>query len=450
VAFAAGAEFYLDTDTMLLYQRTDPDQPDVWEEVADMSGSGGAPPGTLPAPGAPVLTLADDDVVIQPDGTVVTSLIATWTAPTPAADRYEVQVGRDAGFADVSSYTASGLTTRITPVAPYVPLWVRVRGMGQYDTPAPWSNVLTLTPGGDPFAPEVPIDLVAVGGFKLVALSWPRAVVADLGRYGVRWTTDLAGAPNPDQWVNAVTLSNYFIIQDLNIGEPTAAPVIPPTKYWFEVRAVDTSNRTRTSASDATPVDVDTPAGKEAGWSVAVAMSPKAVGVADLAVDTLVANMITTGEISADQIVSGTLTVGKTGVMPSIEVVNASGNLLGRWDEDGILLIDPNARGRAIWMAAGEMRTTNAFNEALPVTGQLAGTWTNSVTAEGINATNITFGINPGGHNALPNSGFELTPFTQLTTWKWPTNAAWNTAIAASSVNANTAGASLQLTTATY
>jgi hypothetical protein len=43
-----------------------------------------------------------------------------------------------------------------------------------------------------------------------------------------------------------------------------------------------------------------------------------------------------------------------------------------------------------------------------------------------------------------------LTPFTQLTTWKWPTNAAWNTAIAASSVNANTAGASLQLTTATY
>jgi hypothetical protein len=452
-AFVPDAEFYLDTSSMMLYQRTVEDDPTVWTPVADMSGGGGGGGGLPPPPGAPTLGVPTAPVVVQPDGTIVTSLQTAWTAPagTPP-EYYVVQMARDAAFTAPLQYTTTALSFRITPVAPYVQVWLRVRGFGQFTVPAPWSNVQTITPGGDPFAPPIPDKPSLIPGYKLIGVTWPRIEVADLGRYGVRWVEGSATAPNADvdgniAWTNIVTLANSVVVNGLDIGTPTTTPVVPPKIYWFQVRAVDSSNNVLTSATDATPVNADSPEGKEAGWSLMEHASPSVVGTEDLAVSTLVAEFLHSGEIDAGMITTGTLKVGGAGVDAIIEVRDSDGNLTARWDEDGILVINPAARGQAVWIGAGVVHTTNAYDDTLPVTSG-SQQWTNSVTGDGINASAITFGISPGGHNNLPNSGFELTPFINLTSKVWTTAADWATGL--SLVNADVSTVDLKLTTATY
>jgi hypothetical protein len=75
-------------------------------------------------------------------------------------------------------------------------------------------------------------------------------------------------------------------------------------------------------------------------------------------------------------------------------------------------------------------------------------TWTNSVTAEGINATAITIGKAPGGNNAIPNSGFELVPFSTLLSKVWTAAADWATGT--SQIAAEVTGTELKLTSSAY
>lgn len=284
----------------------------------------------------------------------------------------------------------------------------------------------------DPVAPSAPQGLTAIPGFQLVGLSWGRPGELDVDHFGVRWTIDDgAGNPDAERWVTAETRGTSMVITDLT----------PETTYWFAIRSVDRTNRTATSLADPTPIDADE--NPDAGWSDPVSAIPSKVGVEDLAVSSLIADFITTGTLSADQIFGGTLTIGQAGIGAQIDVFDAEGRQTAHWDEAGLLIIDPDVPGRAIWIAAGEMRVTNAY------TGDVTTTlWTNSVTAEGINASAITFGSEPGGHNAIPNSGFELTAFTTALAKVWTAAADWGTGT--STVNVTLTGTDLTLANVTY
>ena len=75
-------------------------------------------------------------------------------------------------------------------------------------------------------------------------------------------------------------------------------------------------------------------------------------------------------------------------------------------------------------------------------------TWPTAITAEGIHAAAITFGSEPGGSNAVPNAGFEITAFTTLLQKLWDVTADWDDAT--SQVNLSVGGSSLNMTDVTY
>jgi hypothetical protein len=357
----------------------------------------------------------------------------------------------------LSLYDSAGLPPRvfgsihpeltIQPLSAGKVLWIRVRAVDTSNNLGPWSDVITFTPSGDPFAPGVPTDVTATAGYKLVSLTWPRVTEANLGHYQVRWTNDTAGAPDPLNWKVINTKSTAVVITGLDFN----------ILYWFEVRAVTSSNLVQTSASIGTMVNADQ--NPEAGWSEAVFKRPSNVGSSDLAAYDIVSEFLETGELSADKITSGVLTVGEPGTGAVLEVRDTSGRLIGRWDHDGLLVLDPANSSRAAWMAAGELRVTDALSDEPDNTKRDPTdpfdpnhtTWTNSITAEGINASAITYGVSPGGHNNLPNSGFEVvSAFSQTTSHTWTAAADWAADVVASRVNLDVTTADLKLAVATY
>lgn len=287
----------------------------------------------------------------------------------------------------------------------------------------------------DPLSPDTPQGLAAIAGYRMVGITWSRPGEGDLDHFEVRYTTNLADA---DSWTVLETHGTGAVIGDLE----------PDVLYWFQVRAVDRLGLTQTSDIDPTPVDATE--NTEAGWCPAVTATPTLVGQEDLVVSGLIAQIIQTDQITADAIFGGTLTVGQAGLGAVIEVFDGQGRLIGIWNTNGLVIVDPDRPGRAIWLSAGEMRVTDSLlwagspSRPDPVNSQ----WTQSVTAEGINATAIRFGKTPGGNNGIPNSGFELTPFTSLLSKVWTSAADWATGTSQVSVDVTTAD--LKLTNATY
>ena len=168
---------------------------------------------------------------------------------------------------------------------------------------------------------------------------------------------------------------------------------------------------------------------------------------------TIISDNIQTGAITADkinaagisalQITSGTLRIGGLTRTPDIiDAFDDLGNLIFRLDEDGLLLIDSeDSNNRIRWRDGVLGFTSDGDLEELATYGT-------TITGEGIRADSIKVGIAPGGHNLIPNSSFEISPFTTGLTHTWPTDAAWGTAVA--TVNMNTGGGSLTMTDATY
>ena len=144
--------------------------------------------------------------------------------------------------------------------------------------------------------------------------------------------------------------------------------------------------------------------------------TPLLVGAEDMAFDTVVTNFLTSGEISAGMITSGTIKVDPTGdAADGIEVWLArwrsdSPDRVGLWDETG-LYIGNNTGGLPNDLSSSDyVRITNAG-----LTVYLLGVPQSAITPAGINASAINFGRLPGGMNLVKNSSFELAPFGSVT-----------------------------------
>lgn len=143
------------------------------------------------------------------------------------------------------------------------------------------------------------------------------------------------------------------------------------------------------------------------------------VQAAGIAAGSITASSISADGISADSIKSGTLIVKPVEgqAAEGIEVQDVTGNTLGRWDEDGIKIVDPANQGRYLLIDSGSLNFTND-------NGQFV--FTAAITPEGINASAINFGSIPGGHNLVLNSSFELADFVAApSTFEFTDNTDW-------------------------
>lgn len=154
------------------------------------------------------------------------------------------------------------------------------------------------------------------------------------------------------------------------------------------------------------------------------------------------AEKINAAGLAANQITSGTLSVGGLANTPDIiNVYDDNGDLIARFSEEGFLLVDPGDPDAAMRFVNGVLQFTDEYT-----LGVLAN-WTTSISASGIVADTIKVGIAPGGHNLIPNSSFENTPFSTNLDNIWPTDSTWATTIG-TDVNLSKGGASLELTSA--
>lgn len=179
-------------------------------------------------------------------------------------------------------------------------------------------------------------------------------------------------------------------------------------------------------------------------------LSAGAVDTNKLAANAVVAGKIAAGAVtaahisaeglSADQITSGTLTLGGLPGNPDVLVVyDSTGQEIGRWDENGLIITDVDNALLKLRLEDGVLQ----FSE------DGGTTWTTAISGQGISADSITLGTFPGGSNAVPNSGFEMSQFSSSLQRVWTSSADW-TATIGTDVNVTKTGTSLTMTTATF
>lgn len=394
-------------------------------------------------PALPTGLTLSSAVVTDADGHAILNLIITLVQPTDA-DLHGTWVqftnlgdGGDPEGPDwdrpAKVFIAAGQTkASIEGVAGSTKYWARAYAQDVQGNVSAMTAVVSHVTGKDATAPPVPDPVTVLAGFRGFSARWPASSVADMMFHEVRWAPDdgTGLAPDTNSWVVMRTKANTVFVGDL-VGEAT---------YWVQVRSVDLSGNVATSLANSTAVDYAT--NPEAGWTTAQDVTTVLIGSNDIAANSVTAAHVLVGSLNADVIGSGTIVVRPTEAFArGFEVRDAVGDLLGRWDETGLKIIDPANVARYVLLDAGQVKFTTDAGATFPA----------AITPEGINATAVNFGALPGGHNLVLNSSFELADFvaavsavTYTDTVGW---AAGNRTVAPDNV---TEGTSLSITTAGY
>jgi len=191
------------------------------------------------------LTLSDGGSEVQGDGSVVNSLIASWTAPANAfVSYYEIEWGQTSS-ANRTTFTSSEPSALLSPVIDGVSYTARVRSVSVTGFRGAYSSA-TATSGGDVTAPNAPTSLSANGGYKYITVSWTNPANADLNYVEIyeNDTNTTAGAT-----VVGTSSGSYFVRTNLGLNV---------TKYYF-LKAVDFSGNKSgfTSGASATTDYID-------------------------------------------------------------------------------------------------------------------------------------------------------------------------------------------------
>ena len=424
--------YYIDTETGIGYTRDAIDGDDAADGSWTARGKVLPFVGDQGAPGAPTGLAVVATIVENEDGTQVPGFTIDWDAnseddllgyvihieATTAtwANPIEVLVGiRNAILIREGFVSGLGYDFRIA-----------ARDAEGYTST--WSPTVSGTAASDGTAPAVPGNVTLISGYRQLGVTWDRAAEADFAFYQVRrhLTSDAETA------VVIETKSNHIILAGLteDVG------------YDVDVRAIDLSGNVATSDVDLTGLPhLENP---DTGWSVVVAETPTLIGSADIVAGSVVTNFLSTGTLSADQIDSGDLSVGRVGDPGTIEMFDAQGRSIGTLSVNGLVLINPDNTQEAMWLTAGVLKFSQVYDGDVDTT-----TWTTALNADGLNASAITFGTMGGGSNSIPNAGFELSVFAVLTSGLWTASAgspSWDDAT--DMVHLDISGADLTMTSA--
>lgn len=173
------------------------------------------------------LSVSDGGSSVQTDGTIVNSLLASWTAPTNSfVSSYEIEWGQTSS-ANRTTFVSDTTSALLSPVVDGVSYTVRVRSVSVSGFRGPYSSA-TGTSGGDTTAPSVPTSVTAAGGYKYITISWTNPANADLSHVEIyeNSTNTTTGAS-----VVGTASGNRFVRTNLGLAQ---------TKYYF-LKAVDFS-----------------------------------------------------------------------------------------------------------------------------------------------------------------------------------------------------------------
>ena len=191
------------------------------------------------------LTLSDGGSEVQSDGTVVNSLLASWTASTNSfVSYYEVEWGQT-GSSNRTTFVSSDNTALLSPVVDGVNYTVKVRSVSVTGYRGSYSSA-TGTSGGDTTAPSTPTSVSATGGYKYITISWTNPANADLSHVKI-----YENSSNTTTGATVVGTSSGDRFVRTNLG-------LDQTKYYF-LKAVDFSGNESgfTSSVSATTEYID-------------------------------------------------------------------------------------------------------------------------------------------------------------------------------------------------
>lgn len=173
------------------------------------------------------LTLSDGGSEVQGDGTVINSLLASWTAPTNAfVSYYEVEL-RQTSSANTTVFTTSETSIVLSPVIDGVNYTARVRSVSVTGFRGAYASA-SATAGGDTSAPSAPTSVSATGGFKYITVNWTNPANRDLNFVEI-----YENSSNTTSGATVVGTSSGSAFVRTNLG-------INVTKYYF-LKAVDFS-----------------------------------------------------------------------------------------------------------------------------------------------------------------------------------------------------------------
>ena len=378
------------------------------------------------------------------------------TTTTTGSDVEVPAAGAGAVYPPTTS-TAVGFTTptthRMRDVSYYtenviggVYYAARVRAIDASGNASGWSSLVTATAAVDTSPPAIPTGVTLSTGFRVIGVRWQRNPEADLGGYQVRYAPESSpgsGVPDTESWARIDTATNWIIVSGLDAG--SADGTTDPVTYFVQVRALDRSGNVATSALDSTAVPAVS--NSEAGWSndgtneAYISAAPILLsGQTDVAYASIVSDHIAASGIDAGVIKTGTLSVGgQPNMADFLLVYDTTGREIGRWDQEGFVVKDPDDTDRQVRIVSG----------VLSFSTDGGATWTTALSGDGIKADAITLGTAPGGHNAVPNASFELAAFATLLDVAWEGDNPWGTTIG-TDVNVTKNTADLRLTTYTF
>jgi hypothetical protein len=145
-------------------------------------------------------------------------------------------------------------------------------------------------------------------------------------------------------------------------------------------------------------------------------------------------------DLHADSITQGVLTLGGpqpappdptpedptpvAPVIPTVVAYDSEGDEIGRWSEQGLVISDAHNPDQLLRLTESTIEFSNDAGL----------TWQVALDASGLNASAIGSGAPPGGHNRIPNAGFEMSVFTAPVSKVWTLTADWSAYIAGSAI----------------
>ncbi len=223
--------------------------PDAEETVVDL-----APNTSLPsafdvpaAPTALVLMSGAAELLLPGDGTIITRIKASWTAPldtfVTSGGRIEVAAKKsaDADWTPQPSVAGDATFTFVGPVDDGVAWDVRLRSVNQVGVTSAWVTSSNHTVIGKTALPADVTGFTAAQNGDVVNLRWNAVADADLKGYDVRY-----GPRGASSFADATPIGPDLVAA----GTIITTALVPPGDWTFYNKAVDTSkNRSANAAT---------------------------------------------------------------------------------------------------------------------------------------------------------------------------------------------------------